>query len=111
MMHHPFCGGGFIRVGSRGGGAFSVSDLRPGTYSLVELQPGNYTDGIDTPGSYGGASDGLDSINGIGLIPGAYATGYLFGERQVGLTGYVYRDLNNDGARQSGQSRRPSRLS
>ena len=91
-----------ITTTSGGGGAFSVSDLRPGTYSLVELQPGNYTDGIDTPGNYGGASDGLDSINGIGLIPGAYGTGYLFGERQIGLTGYVYRDLNNDGARNSG---------
>ena len=80
-------------------GTFYFSTLRPGVYSLLELQPANYTDGKDTPGWAGGSADGLDAITGIGLGPGWNASGYLFGERQEGLSGYVYADLNNNGAR------------
>ncbi|MEO6061155.1 MAG: SdrD B-like domain-containing protein [Thermoflexales bacterium] len=89
-----------ITTTTGGDGSFGFAALRPGNYSLVEVQPGNYTDGIDTPGNRGGNADGFDTINGIGLTPESAGSGYLFGERQVGLTGYVYRDLNNDGARQ-----------
>jgi len=82
------------------GFGFSFDGLRPGLYSLIEIQPSNYTDGIDAAGNAGGVPNGVDTIGGINLAPAFYATGYLFGERQVGLTGYVFRDLNNDGARQ-----------
>ncbi len=89
-----------------GPGAFG--NLRPGIYTLTELQPEGYTDGKDTAGNIGGITtgvpDGIDSIRFITITPGSTATGYSFGERRTGLSGYVYRDLNNNGAREGGEA-------
>jgi hypothetical protein len=83
-----------------GAGTFTFSGLRPGTYVLFESQPVGYTDGKDTPGGAGGASDGIDTISDINLQPGQNPAEYLFGERQTGLSGYIYRDGNNNGQRE-----------
>ena len=93
-----------ITLTTDSGGAFGFSALRPGAYTLIEIQPSDYTDGLDAAGTAGGASDGFDTIRGIALQPGQYASGYRFGERQVGLTGFVFQDVNNDGARQPAEA-------
>ncbi len=99
-----------ITLTTDGGGAFGFSSLRPGAYTLVEIQPSGYTDGLDAAGTAGGASDGFDAIRGITLQPGQYASGYRFGERQVGLTGFVFQDVNNDGQRQPAEAGVPNVL-
>ncbi|MBX7214450.1 MAG: choice-of-anchor L domain-containing protein, partial [Thermoflexales bacterium] len=88
-----------LTVTSSGGGAYGFSNLRPGTYALIEIQPGDYTDGLDAAGTVGGTPDGQDAITGIVVAPASSPNNYLFGERKLGITGYVYQDMNNDGAR------------
>lgn len=78
-------------------GEFVFSGLRPGIYTLTESQPDGYSDGIDRNG-YPAGTVGQDAIGAIAIaIPGTYASDYRFGERQNGLTGYVYNDATGDG--------------
>lgn len=77
-------------------GSFTFGGLAPGVYTLTEQQPAGWLDGLDRAGSAGGALVAPDTIGGI-LGSGAAATDYRFGERISGLSGRVYRDLNDDG--------------
>ncbi|MBL8480664.1 MAG: DUF11 domain-containing protein, partial [Rhodocyclaceae bacterium] len=82
-------------------------------YTLTETQPTGYNDGRETAGSAGGNVDNSafdataahNVIAGINLAAGSTATGYLFGERiQTGsLSGFVYEDRNNNGAKDAGE--------
>ncbi|MBL8484658.1 MAG: hypothetical protein JNJ60_20850, partial [Rhodocyclaceae bacterium] len=82
-------------------------------YTLTETQPAGYNDGRETAGSAGGNVDNSafdataahNVITGITLAAGTSATGYLFGERiQTGsLSGFVYEDRNNNGAKDAGE--------
>ncbi|MBK8834272.1 MAG: choice-of-anchor L domain-containing protein [Anaerolineae bacterium] len=87
-----------------GNGGFVVSGLRPGSFNLLETQPAGYQDGIDTAGPAGGTLAPPDGMRGINLTPGAYASGYRFGERISGVSGFIYADANGDGFRQPGES-------
>ena len=81
-------------------GEYIFTALRPGIYTLTERQPDGYSDGIDRSGFPTGAPS-QDSFGAIVLsLPGTNAGNYLFGERQNGLTGYVYNDVTGDGIRQ-----------
>ena len=86
-------------------GAFLFLDLRPGTYALAETQPTApyFFDGLDTAGSLGGLV-GSDAITAIGLAPGQAGAAYLFGELPpADPVGYVFVDVNENGARDPGE--------
>jgi len=81
--------------------------LRPGTYTITELtQPAGLLDGKETAGtSLGDATATNEQISSINLAQNTAATDYLFGElRPVSLSGFVYADLDGDGAKDAGES-------
>jgi hypothetical protein len=62
-------------------GPYQFTGLRPGTYTLTEIQPAGYADGQEQLGiGAGGALGANDQFVNLVLAPGAYATGYNFGE-------------------------------
>ncbi len=86
-------------------GTYTFEDLLPGVYSVREVQPDGLFDGNDHVGDAGGTLLGNDTISGIVLGSGQQATGYNFCEvPPAGLSGSVYLDSNNDGARNVGES-------
>ena len=90
---------------TNGSGFYSFTGLRPGTYTVTETQPAGFVDGIDTPGTPGGGSAAVnDVISTITLTPGLTSPNNNFGERQLAqLSGFVYRDTDNDGIRELAQ--------
>ena len=87
-----------------GTGAYSFTNLRPGTYTITETQPGAYFDGIDTIGTPGG-TPGNDVFSAILVTEGTVGTNNNFGElTPSSLSGTVYRDLDNDGVIDGGES-------
>ncbi|MBX3668351.1 MAG: DUF11 domain-containing protein [Rhodocyclaceae bacterium] len=94
-------------------GAFGFSNLPPGTYTLTETQPAGFNDGRETAGTPDGTVDNSafdataahNSISAIHLTAGSSATGHLFGERTPlgSLSGFVYEDRNNNGAKDAGE--------
>ena len=98
---------------TNGSGVFTFDRLPPGSYQIVETQPGTYFDRNETAGTGGGAVDNSsygsaaaqNTISAITLTPGQNATGYVFQEyARAQLNGYIYRDLNNNGAREGGEA-------
>lgn len=94
-------------------GAFIFSKLPPGNYTLVETQPANTFDYRETAGTAGGTvnnssfGSGADTntISAINLPAQTAATGYLFQEvPAASLSGNVYRDLNNNGTMDGGET-------
>lgn len=89
-------------------GAYSFSNLRPGTYVLTETQPAGYLDGKETAGTQTGTvNNTFDSqtISAIPLTAGTSGTGNNFGElAAAALAGTVYRDLDNDGVIDAGET-------
>lgn len=94
-------------------GAYLFDRLPAGTYSIVETQPSGLFDLNEIAGSEGGTVDNsaygsAAAVNTIGSVPLATATsatGYDFQELSAAsLEGYVYRDLNNNGGRDSGET-------
>ena len=92
-------------------GNFTFSNLRPSNatgYTLTETQPAGLLDGLNTVGTSGGAAGNPppgDAITGIVIGTNTTATGYLFGELPTSsLAGTVYRDLNNNGAINGGET-------
>ncbi|MEK8049520.1 SdrD B-like domain-containing protein [Ideonella sp. DXS22W] len=82
-------------------GSYSFANLAPGSYKVVEGQPGGYLDGIDTAGTGGTAQavTGNDAIA-VTLAAGQSSVNNNFGEvRSASLSGYVFHDAANDGAR------------
>lgn len=76
-------------------------------YTLTEQSQSSaplsaYGDGQDGAGTVGGVAHGTagnDVINGIVLATGELGTNYRFGELASTLSGHVYVDVNNDGAK------------
>lgn len=95
------------------GGVFTFDRLPAGTYQLVETQPSGTFDRNETAGSEGGDVNNLaygsgvatNTISNIVLPTGTAATGYVFQEVAAArVSGYVYRDLNNNGLREAGET-------
>jgi protocatechuate 3,4-dioxygenase beta subunit len=86
-------------------GRYQFTNLAPGTYGVEEVQPEGYFDGCDQVGTVGGSTEAPDSLVGIVLQSGTVAQEYNFAELEpVSLSGYVYEDNDNDGARDMGEA-------
>ena len=84
-------------------GNYTFSGVSVGlTYTLCETQPAGYAEGGVNPGASGSSS----ATNAITLtnLPATGSAGNHFGERVGSLSGSVYLDANNDGARQGGEA-------
>lgn len=85
-------------------GLYQFTDLPIGTYGVFEHQPNAYLDGGDHVGSAGGVVSANDLINAIVIGPGVEAVDYNFCEHTpLTLSGHVYHDRDNDGARETGE--------
>lgn len=93
------------------GGAFTFDRLPAGTYQIVETQPSGTFDRNETAGTAGGdvnnaaygSGASSNTISNIVLPATTEATGYVFQEVSAAkVSGYVYRDLNNNGVREGG---------
>ncbi len=88
-------------------GAYHFDNLRPGTYQIVETQPTQWDNGGTNVGTVGGAPRGngavSDTISAITLAAGESGINYNFGELGQGLSGFVYVDVNGNGARDAGE--------
>ena len=73
-------------------GSYAFANLRPGSYSIEGVQPSGFDDGRESLGKVTdldlasavaepGTIDGNDKFSGLGLVPGAVADHYNFGER------------------------------
>lgn len=94
-------------------GNFLFDGLPPGTYTIVETQPAGFFDYRETAGTAGGTVNNAafgsgaatNTIAGITLSADTQATGYLFQEvRAARLSGTVFRDANNNGAIDAGET-------
>ncbi|HEX3724961.1 MAG TPA: SdrD B-like domain-containing protein, partial [Pirellulales bacterium] len=85
-------------------GNYTFDNLPPGSYGILEDQPAGYFDADTHAGSAGGAVTG-NMITGIAIVSGNHATDYDFCELlPAKLGGYVFRDLNNNGQQDPGES-------
>ncbi|MFK0300064.1 SdrD B-like domain-containing protein [Brevundimonas sp. NPDC090276] len=93
------------------GGVFTFDRLPAGAYQIVETQPAGTFDRNETAGSAGGTVNNAaygsgaptNTIANIALPAATAATGYVFQEVSAAkVSGYVYRDLNNNGLREAG---------
>jgi protocatechuate 3,4-dioxygenase beta subunit len=86
-------------------GSYQFQGLRPGNYTLKERLPdGQFLEGTDAVGSQGG-SVSEDQISNIVLAPGTTGTDNDFAElRPASLAGFVYKDPNNNGVKDNGES-------
>ncbi len=97
-------------------GAYKFDHLPPSNgsgYKIVETQPGGYFDRTETAGLAGGVVNNAtygnaalqNTISGIVLGSNVNTTGYIFQEyQQAKVSGYVYRDFNNNGVRDAGET-------
>ncbi len=100
-------------------GAYKFDQLPPSGltgYTIVETQPGGYFDRNETAGTAGGivnnatygSAAAQNTISNIVLGSNINATGYIFQEyQQAQVSGYIYRDLNNNGVRDAGETGYP----
>lgn len=100
-----------VSVLTDGSGNYSFANIRPSNatgYTITETQPAGFLDGLNTAGSAGGTAGNPppgDAITGVVIGTNVSATGYLFGELVASsLSGTVYRDLNNNGAINAGET-------
>jgi hypothetical protein len=86
-------------------GSYQFQGLRPGNYTLKERLPdGQFLEGTDSVGSQGG-SVSEDQISSIVPTPGTVGTDNDFAElRTASLSGFVYKDANNNGVKDNGES-------
>ncbi|CAH0352369.1 SdrD B-like domain-containing protein [Aquabacterium sp. CECT 9606] len=76
-------------------------------YLITETQPAGYNQGGQTPGSIGGTSPVANQLRVPLTTPGTQATGYDFFEQTQtpsSLSGHIWRDLDHDRTRASGES-------
>ncbi len=90
-------------------GHYEFEGLAPGTYSVVEVQPSGVLDGGAHVGMVGGVASGTTSqsnrISNIVLGSGQAGTRYDFCEHEPAqLCGFVWHDIDNDGAREAGEA-------
>jgi uncharacterized surface anchored protein len=88
-------------------GGYNFTNLAPGTYSISETTPSGFTDGQDTIGTQGGTA-GDDLLVNLPISAGVNGINNNFGEQSTGtsnspttssLAGYVYTDVNGNGAK------------
>lgn len=85
-------------------GEYSFANVLPGTYSVKVTTPAGMLTGQVKAGSLGGVV-GADTVSNIKIGQDAYAENYDFGfVNPARVTGFVFHDQNNDGARQVGNS-------
>jgi uncharacterized repeat protein (TIGR01451 family) len=97
---------------SDGAGAYIFRDLSPagaGGYTLTQTQPAGFANGPANPpapavgGSYAAGGAGSSVWSGIALPGNTTGAGYDYPEvRRPSLSGYVYRDDNQNGSRDAG---------
>jgi large repetitive protein len=86
-------------------GVYRFVGLLPGTYTISESQPAAFLDGKEHVGSLGGALPANDVISSIPLVTHQAGTDYDFGELQpASISGSVYYDANDSGARDPGET-------
>jgi protocatechuate 3,4-dioxygenase beta subunit len=90
-------------------GEYSFQNLLPGTYTIVEETPAGLIDGADHVGTINGIKVGAtavnDAISQIVLLGGQDGVSYDFCEHEPSLlSGFVYHDVNNSGARDAGEA-------
>jgi len=94
-------------------GSFLFDRLPSGTYQIVETQPAGTFDRNETAGTAGGdvnntaysSAAAHNTISNINLPAQTAATGYVFQEvSAASVSGYIYRDLNNNGVREAGET-------
>ena len=87
-------------------GTYSFSGVVGGSYQVVETQPANFGQGTNTVGTFGGAPVGTVSGDTFSVpVPnGRDGVGYNFGEVGGAVSGSVYRDANNNGVRDAGET-------
>jgi hypothetical protein len=87
-----------------GDGGYQFRNLRPGSYTVSETEPVGYIQGKSALGSPGGTvlSNLVLAVNlGVGVV----GTNYDFAELGFSsLSGYVYLDANNNGAKDPGEA-------
>ncbi len=100
-----------VSVVTDASGNYSFANIRPSNgagYTITETQPAGFLDGLNTLGTAGGVAGNPppgDAITGVVIGTNVAATGYLFGELPPSsLSGTVYRDLNNNGAINGGET-------
>ena len=83
------------------GGYYQFTGLRPSDsngYVISETQPAGYLQGKDRVGSDGGSGATQDVFSGVVQHSGDAGANYDFGElAPASLSGFVYRDDNNNG--------------
>ena len=98
-------------------GNYLFDRLPRGTYQLVETQPAGLLDFRETAGTAGGtvnngvfdSTPAANTIAAINLPANTAATGYLFQEtRAASIEGIVWRDANNNGAIDGGETGVPA---
>lgn len=85
-------------------GDYQFSHLTAGNYNITETQPITWGDGDEQLGSAGGTKNNDDFSN-IGLGVNQSGVNYNFGELGATLSGYVYRDVNNNAILDGGENR------
>lgn len=77
-------------------GYYEFTDLRPGTYQITETQPAAYADGKDTIGTPGGTTAN-DVFSDIAVVPVINGINNNFGERGGSIGGTKYLDVTGNG--------------
>ncbi|MCI2282097.1 hypothetical protein L3081_00155 [Colwellia sp. MSW7] len=78
-------------------GEYQFTNLTGGTYIITETQPTTWGDGKEQLGDKGGNKTTNDTFSAITLTANQSGTGYNFGEQGGSISGYVYRDPNDNG--------------
>ena len=76
-------------------------------YTIAEVQPGAWRDGQESLGAVNGVAEGVlapDRFTGVVLQAAEAGVAYNFGERGGSLAGSVYRDQNDDGVIDVGET-------
>lgn len=85
-------------------GNYQFINITAGTYVITEIQPATWGDGNEQLGSGGGVA-GNDVFSAIGIAANQAEINYNFGELGSTLSGYVYRDVNDNGFLEGGEEK------
>ena len=85
-------------------GEYQFTNLTAGTYIITETQPTTWSDGLEQLGDKGGNTATNDTFAAITLTANQSGIGYNFGEQGGSISGYVYRDPNDNGIFDTGEA-------
>ncbi|XQW84976.1 SdrD B-like domain-containing protein [Thalassotalea piscium] len=83
-------------------GEYQFTNLTAGTYVITETQPTIWGDGSEQLGDAGGNITN-DTFSAITLTANLSGVNYNFGEQGASISGYVYRDANDNGLRDTAE--------